>query len=67
MACGVLIGVQEGGGVESGSTAAIGLNAGLLATKMLYALYLTAVRPQVGMPEMAVHARMHVPNPTACF
>ena len=50
VACGVLIGVQEGGGVESGSTAAIGLNAGLLATKLLYAVYLTALRPQVGMP-----------------
>ena len=54
VACGVLIGMQEGGGVESGSTAAIGLNSGLLATKLLYAVYLTAIRPQVGMPEMAV-------------
>ena len=39
--------------MESGSTAAIGLNAGLLATKLLYAVYLTALRPQVGMPKRA--------------
>ena len=44
---GVLIGIQQGARVASGSTAAIGLNAGLLATKVLYASYLSAILPHV--------------------
>ena len=61
VACGILIGVQEGGGVVSGSTAAIGLNSGLLATKLLYAVYLTAIRPQVSgcMHAQACDSKVH--------
>ena len=54
VACGVIVGAQQGAMVEPGSTASIGLNAGMVAVKLAYCLHLIAVRPQISLTAFVV-------------
>ena len=54
VACGVIVGAQQGATVEPGSTASIGLNTGMVAVKLAYCLYLMAVRPQISLVAFVV-------------
>ena len=54
VACGVIVGVQQGAMVEPGSATSIGLNSGMVAVKLAYCLYLIAVRPQISLTAFVV-------------